>query len=99
MTTQIMATTNRELIEKWMTQQLLQGKRNEEMAGTLFVYGNEAHRLHHHPTGELEIVSEEITEVVVFRQPAETIPYNSCRACGMEHESFKAAIECCADVD
>lgn len=99
MQTQMTGTSNQELIEKWVTQQLMNGKTNREMDGTLFVYGNEAHRLHHHPTGEIEIVPEQISDVVVFRKREERVELNHCRACGMEYDTFKDAIECCSDVD
>jgi len=42
---------------------------------------------------------EPVEEVVVFRKPEERDEENVCRCCGMEHSTFKAALECCAYLD
>ncbi|TDL31802.1 hypothetical protein E2R51_11295 [Jeotgalibacillus sp. S-D1] len=92
-------TTSRELIERWIVQKVLEGKTNQELEGTMFVYGNEAFKLQGTANGALDIKEQTVSEVVVFRKKDETEPANICRACGLDYSSFKEAIECCADVD
>ena len=100
MNTQQIETTSRELIEKWIVQNILVGKSNAELAGTFFVYGDETFSLRLTSMGGLEIAPEhEVSQVVVFRKKEEVQPVNICRACGIDYSSFKEAIECCADLD
>ncbi|WP_017381086.1 hypothetical protein [Paenisporosarcina sp. TG-14] len=89
---------SREMIEKWINQNVLAGKTDEELEGTLFVYGNEAHSLIKTPSGEWAIEPQEVKQVVIFRKE-ETEPVNMCRACGQDYTSFKEAIQCCAFLD
>jgi len=92
-------TTSRELIERWIVQNILEGKSNDQLVGTMFVYGNEAFMLTQSSTGALEIVEQRSSQVIVFRKKEDAQPVNSCRACGTDYSSIKEAIECCADVD
>jgi len=89
----------REMVEKWINQHMLAGKMEEELEGTLFVYGNEVHSLMKTSSGDWAIKPQEVTQVVVFRKDEVTEPINMCRACGQDYESFKEAIQCCADLD
>ncbi|KIL49382.1 hypothetical protein [Jeotgalibacillus soli] len=92
-------TTGKELIEKWIVQNVISGKTSQELSGTLFVYGDEAMTLTSTETGSLEIITEEVSNVVVFRKKNESDATNMCRACGVDHSTFKEALECCADID
>lgn len=70
------------------------------MANTAFVYGNDLMRLVlDRAGGSLQIMKEPIDEVVVFRKPEDRDEENVCRCYGMEHSTFKAALECCAYLD
>ncbi|PPA69221.1 hypothetical protein [Jeotgalibacillus proteolyticus] len=92
-------TTSRELIERWIVQQVLEGRSNQELSGTMFIYGDEAFELQETAIGSLEIKEQPAEQIVVFRKKEEMDPANVCRACGLDYSSFKEAIECCADVD
>jgi hypothetical protein len=91
--------TSRELIENWIVQNISAGKLNEELEGTLFVCGNEAHSLTQTSSGELEIKSKEVSQVVLFNSKDEAKPVNMCLACGQDYSSFKESIQCCSDID
>ena len=90
---------SREMIDKWINQHVLAGKMKEELEGTLFVYGNEVHKLTKTSSEDWVIERQEVSQVVVFRKEEVTEPINMCRACGQDYESFKEAIQCCADLD
>ncbi|MGD7044478.1 hypothetical protein [Jeotgalibacillus proteolyticus] len=92
-------TTSRDLIERWIVQHVLEGRSNEELEGTMFVYGNEAYTLEQTSQGALSIKEHSVSKVIVFRKKEDADPANMCRACGLDYSSFKEAIECCADVD
>ena len=98
MTTKKMA--SEQLIERWVVRRVISGESTATIANTAFVYGNELMRLVLDRTdGSLHITKEAVEEVVVFRQMDERDETNVCRCCGMEHSSFKAALECCAYLD
>lgn len=97
MTTKTME--SRELIDRWMVQQLINGQTNEELSETLFVYGDEAATLRLNDNGSLRIEREPVKKVVAFRRAEEASTLNMCRACGMDHSSYKEALECCAHID
>ncbi|MGA9466445.1 MAG: hypothetical protein WBV10_02360 [Exiguobacterium marinum] len=89
-----------QLIERWVVRRIVSGESTASLANTAFVYGNDLMRLVLDRTdGSLQIMKESIDEVVVFRKPEDPDEENVCRCCGMEHSSFKAALECCAYLD
>lgn len=89
-------TPGKEMIERWINQNVVVGKSSEELEKTLFVYGNEAHSLSKTSSGEWVIEPQEVTQVVVFRKEEKVEQINMCRACGLDYSSFKEAIQCCA---
>lgn len=96
---QITKATGKELVERWILQNKGLGRTKDEMTGTTtFVYGNEILTLTSNEQGDLEIKSQQ-TRVVLFRKLDELDMTNSCRACGLEHETYKDAIECCIDIE
>lgn len=95
---QLTQATGRDLIERWVLIHRGLGKTNDEMKETMFVYGNEILTLHFNEQGALEIEAEK-KHVVVFRKMDELDMTNTCRACSMEHLSYKDAIECCVDIE
>lgn len=90
--------TGRELIERWVLIQRGLGKTNDEMKETTFVYGNEILTIHFNEQGSIKIESEQ-KHVVVFRKMDELDMTNTCRACSIEHQSYKDAIECCVEIE
>ncbi|WP_214798024.1 MULTISPECIES: hypothetical protein [unclassified Exiguobacterium] len=89
-----------QLIERWVVRRIVSGESTASLANTAFVYGNDLMRLVlDRADGSLQIMKESIDEVVVFRKPEDPDEENVCRCCGMEHSSFKAALECCAYLD
>ncbi|WP_215144281.1 hypothetical protein [Exiguobacterium qingdaonense] len=89
-----------QLIERWVVRRIVAGESTASLANTAFVYGNDLMRLVLDRTdGSLQITKEPIDEVVVFRKPEDRDEANICRCCGMEHSTFKAALECCAYLD
>ena len=89
-----------QLIECWVVRRIVSGESTASLANTAFVYGNDLMRLVlDHADGSLQIMKEPIDEVVVFRKPEDRDEENVCRCCGMEHSTFKAALECCAYLD
>ncbi|MEW9673726.1 hypothetical protein [Ammoniphilus sp. 3BR4] len=90
--------TGKELIERWILQNRGIGRTTDQMIGTTFVYGNEISTLSSNERGELEIHSEK-SRVVVFRKMDELDMTNTCRACSLEHQSYKDSIECCVDIE
>ena len=89
-----------QLIERWVVRRIVSGESIASLANTVFVYGNDLMRLVLDRTdGSLQIMKEPIDEVVIFRKPEERDEENVCRCCGMEHSTFKAALECCAYLD
>ncbi|MEW9672925.1 hypothetical protein [Ammoniphilus sp. 3BR4] len=95
---QIAKATGKEFVERWILLNRGSGKTNDQMKGTTFVYGNEVLTLTSNERGDLEINSHQ-TNVIVFRQMIELDMRNICRACSMEHQSYKDAIECCVDIE
>ena len=87
---------SREMIERWINQHVLDGKTNDELEGTLFVYGNEVHSLTKTASGNWTVEPQEVKQVVVFRKEEEPESVNMCRACGQDYTSFKESIQCCA---
>ncbi|WP_075618296.1 hypothetical protein [Paenisporosarcina indica] len=90
---------SRELIERWINQHVLNGKTNDELEGTLFVYGNEVHSLLKTSAGDWVLEPQDVPQVVVFRKEEESEPINMCCACGQDYASFKDSIQCCAYLD
>ncbi|WP_026824609.1 MULTISPECIES: hypothetical protein [Exiguobacterium] len=89
-----------QLIERWVVRRIVSGESTASLANTAFVYGNDLMRLVlDRADGSLQIMKESIDEVVVFRKPEDPDEENVCRCCGMEHSTFKAALECCAYLD
>lgn len=89
-----------QLIECWVVRRIVSGESTASLANTAFVYGNDLMRLVlDRAGGSLQIMKEPIDEVVVFRKPEDRDEENVCRCCGMEHSTFKAALECCAYLD
>lgn len=89
-----------QLIECWVVRRIVSGESTASLANTAFVYGNDLMRLVlDRAGGSLQIMKEPINEVVVFRKPEDRDEENVCRCCGMEHSTFKAALECCAYLD
>lgn len=93
------ANHSKEMIERWINQHIMGGKMNEQLDGTLFIYGDEVHRFSKTLSGDWVIEPQEVTQVVVFRKEEEPEQLNMCRACGQDYESFKEAIQCCAYLD
>lgn len=89
--------TGKDLVERWILQNRGLGRTKDQMTGTTFVYGNEILTLTSSEQGNLEIESQQ-TRVVLFRKLDELDMTNSCRVCGLEHETYKDAIECCIDI-
>lgn len=92
----VIKATGRELVERWILQNLTIGKTNEELLNTTFVYGDEILTLAANEQGNVEIETRH-GKVVVFRQIDELDMTHTCRACGTEHQSHKEAIECCME--
>lgn len=90
--------TGEELVERWILFNRGLRRTHDQMKGTTFVYGNEILTLISNERGDLEIKSQQ-KPVVVFRKIDELDLTNTCRACGMEHPSYKEAIECCVDIE
>ena len=89
-----------QLIECWVVRRIVSGESTASLVNTAFVYGNDLMRLVlDRAGGSLQIMKEPIDEVVVFRKPEDRDEENVCRCCGMEHSTFKAALECCAYLD
>lgn len=89
-----------QLIERWVVRRIVAGESTTTLANTAFVYGNDLMRLVLDRTdGSLQIMKEPVEEVVVFRKPEDRDEENVCRSCGMEHTTFKSALECCAYLD
>ena len=89
-----------QLIERWVVRRIVSGESTASLANTAFVYGNDLMRLVlDRADGSLQIMKESIDEVVVFRKPDDPDEENVSRCCGMEHSTFKAALECCAYLD
>ncbi len=95
---QAIKATGKELAERWILQNRGLGKTNEEMINTTFVYGDVILTLVANEQGNLEIESKK-GRVVVFRKIDELDLTHTCRACGMEHQSHKEAVECCMDIE
>ena len=88
-----------ELVDKWIQQNREHGATEEEMIDTTFVFGDEIMHLIRNENGALE-VEHKVGHVVIFRNRDElNINKNMCRACGMEHSSYKEAIECCMEME
>ena len=88
------------MIECWVVRRIVSGESTASLANTAFVYGNDLMRLVlDRAGGSLQIMKEPIDEVVVFRKPEDRDEENVCRCCGMEHSTFKAALECYAYLD
>lgn len=89
-----------QLIERWVVRRIVSGESTAALANTAFVYGNDLMRLVlDRADGSLQIMREPVEEVVIFRKSEDRDEENVCRCCGMEHSSFKAALECCAYLD
>ncbi|WP_214884483.1 MULTISPECIES: hypothetical protein [unclassified Exiguobacterium] len=89
-----------QLIERWVVRRIVSGESTASLANTAFVYGNDLMRLVlDRADGSLQVMKESIDEVIVFRKPEDPDEENVCRCCGMEHSTFKAALECCAYLD
>ncbi len=88
-----------DLVQKWIEQNREQGKTEDEMIDTTFVFGDEIMHLIRSESGVLE-VEHKLGHVVVFRNRDElSFNMNMCRACGMEYASYKEAIECCMEME
>lgn len=87
-----------ELVEKWVHQNRIHGKTNEQMAGTTFVFGDEVISLNLNESGILKIEYKQ-GPVIIFRQADHVNQPNVCRACGMEHLNYKDAIQCCTNIE
>ncbi|HJV45071.1 MAG TPA: hypothetical protein VJ824_05005 [Bacillota bacterium] len=88
----------KDLVQKWVQQSRSHGKTDDQIIGTVFVYGDEMLTLEKAENGELVIESKK-TPVVIFRKLNELHKSNVCRACGTEYHSHKEAIQCCASED
>lgn len=91
--------SGKEFIEDWVSQRMQMGKTIDEMHGTTFVYGNEMLTLKKGTERVFEFEPKEVPRIVVLHKNDELELGNTCCTCGMEHHSFKAVLECCADVD
>lgn len=89
--------TGKELVERWILQNRGIGRTNEDMLNTTFVYGDEILTLV--ANGQNLEIEFQQGQVVVFRKIDELDMTHSCRACGLEHQSHKEAIECCMDIE
>ncbi|MEW9673185.1 hypothetical protein [Ammoniphilus sp. 3BR4] len=95
---QLTKATGKELVERWIYQNRGLGRTTDQMEGTTFVYGNEILTLTSNKRGTLDIQSKQ-TPVVIFRKMDELEMRNICRACSLEHTSYKEAVECCVDIE
>ncbi|WP_134701800.1 hypothetical protein [Ammoniphilus sp. YIM 78166] len=88
-----------DLVQKWIQQSFEQGKTEAELIDTTFVFGDEIMHLIRNQVGVLE-VEQKVGHVVIFRNREELgLNKNMCRACGIEHGSYKEAIECCMEME
>lgn len=95
---QITKATGKELVERWIQQSKGLGRSLDHLKETTFVYGNEILTLTPSERGTLDIQSKP-SNVVIFRKMDELDMKNTCRACGVEHLSYKDAIECCVNIE
>ncbi|WP_142303536.1 hypothetical protein [Evansella halocellulosilytica] len=89
-------TTAEQLIDRWVKQKFRAGKTEEDLNETVFIYGDQLLHLATDEWGSMNVESKGVNDVVIFRLPEEPTVENICRACGMEYDDEKAAMECCA---
>jgi|GEM_PF-1985907 len=87
-----------DLVNKWIQRNRSLGKTNDEMNGTIVVFGDGIYTISKTDSGELDV---QLTRgnVVIFRDMKELAAENECRACGMLHDTYKEAVECCMNMD
>lgn len=88
------------LAQRWMDEQRKQGRSEEEMMRTMFVYEDAVMEIITDEHGEMQIEAQKPEQLVIFRSPEERKdPGHICRCCTMEHDNEKEAMQCCAFID
>ncbi|MFD1707298.1 hypothetical protein ACFSCZ_11205 [Siminovitchia sediminis] len=90
---------DKEYIDGWILEKLLEGKTVEEIEGTAFLMGNELFILKTSTVGSLDIEPLRVKEIVMIQSQEQQVSSNICDKCGLEHSSFKDLLQCCEDID
>lgn len=85
-------------IDEWVLEQIFEGKTENDLVGTTFVYQNKLLALTTKSDGSFGVIPLPAKEVVFVPQN-KVIEENICTTCGMDHATQKDVLQCCASIE